>query len=123
MWAVGQCGNFIEVSLGLEQVIELLPCLLAFIGARFSFAAVRSSACCGIKVLTEVGDFFFYGGFSSVFEAAGGVCCIVVFTHATAVQFVKTLVAGGLATDGQGFVGQTGAAIKTVQGVQSATSP
>lgn len=123
MWAAGQCGNFIAVSLRLEQVVELLPRLLAFIGARFSLATLRSSARCGFEVFTEVGDFFFYGGFSSVFEAAGGVCRVKVFTHATAVQFVKTLVAGGLAAEGKWLAGQTGATIKTVQSVQSAISP
>jgi hypothetical protein len=39
------------------------------------------------------------------------------------VQFVKTLVAGGLAAEGKRFVSQTGATIKTVQSIQSVISP
>jgi hypothetical protein len=113
MWAAGQCGNFIAVSLRLEQVVELLPRLLVFICAGFNLATIGSSASCGFEVLTEVGDLFFYGGFSSVFEAAGGVCRVKVLTHATAVQFVKTLVAGGLAAEGKRFFGQTGTTVKT----------
>ena len=123
MWAAGQCGNFTVIRLRLEQIVQLLPGLLGFIKARFFCVTLGSSARGRLEVLTEVGNFFFYGRFRSIFEAAGGVCGIKVFAHAAAVQFVKTLIAGGLAAEGKWLTGETGAAVKTVQIVQSAISP
>jgi len=123
MRAVGQCGNLTAVSLRLEQIVELLPGLLGFIAAGRTFGAFWPPARCRIEVFAEIGNFFLYGCFRPVFEAAGGVSSIVMFAHTTAVQFVKTLAAGGLATQGQGFFAEAGATVEAVQIVQSSTSP
>lgn len=107
MRAVGQRGNLTAVSLRLEQIVELLPGPLGFISARFAFASLWPETSGRVEVFAEVGNFLLDGRFRSVFEASGGVGCIVMFAHATAMQFVKTRLAGGLATEGQGFVAET----------------